>query len=279
MKSQEFTHPEVVAISVSDSPDTERLGLGELHLKNAIADLAIFMLAEGTDLAYGGDLRKYGFTRLLFQLAHRYSRGDDGDIARVVNYLAWPVHIQVPFQNLEETARDLSGAGRLNLLGLDGNSMSMESRSLATRAVPTVDQWCAGLTAMREVMRENTDLRILVGGRVEGYQGAMPGIAEEALLSLSSGQALFLVGSFGGCTHDVAASLGLVDSMRRPGPAWTGRCQFERFGPADLNNGLTLEENQYLADAPYFDDALVLLLRGLYRLRDKVQGCPIDDAS
>ena len=275
MKSQQSSHPEVVALSVSDSPDMERLGLGELHLKNALADLAIFMLAEGTDLAYGGDLREHGFTRLLFQFAHRYHRGDDADESRVVNYLAWPVHIGLPFEVLEETARELAGVGRLSLLGIDGNSMSMESRSRADRTIPTDDQWCAGLTAMRKVMRGNTDLRILVGGRVEGYKGAMPGIAEEALLSLSSGQALFLVGSFGGCAHDVAATLGLVDSFSRPGPEWTGRCQFERFGPADLHNGLTLEENQYLADAPYFDDALVLLLRGLYRLRE--QGPSVTD--
>ena len=267
MKSREFSRPEVVAISVSESPDMATLGLGELHLKNAIADLAIFMLAERTDLAYGGDLRKYGFARLLFQLAHRYARGDDGDAARIVNYLAWPVHIQTPFQDLEETATELSGVGRLDLLGIDGSSISMECRRVATRTVPTDDQWCAGLTAMRQVMRENTDLRILVGGRVEGYKGSMPGVAEEALLSLSSGQALFLVGSFGGCTHDIAATLGLVDPFPRPSGEWKGRSQFRRFGPADLNNGLTLEENQYLADVPYFDDAIVLLLKGLNRLR------------
>ena len=269
MNSQQFSPPEIVAFSVSESPDMARLGLGELHLKNALADLAIFMLAEGTDLAYGGDLRQYGFTQLLFQLARRYARGDEGDAARIVNYLAWPVHIRIPFENLEETTRELSGAGRLALLGIDGSSMSMESRRTATTTDPTDDQWCEGLTAMRRVMREHTRLRILLGGRVEGYKGVMPGIAEEALLSLSSGQALFLVGSFGGCTHDIAATLGLVDPYPRSCPAWAGRHQFERFGPADLNNGLTLEENRYLADAPYFDQAMVLLLRGLYRLRRK----------
>ena len=269
MNSQQFSPPEIVAFSVSESPDMARLGLGELHLKNALADLAIFMLAEGTDLAYGGDLRQYGFTQLLFQLARRYARGDEGDAARIVNYLAWPVHIRIPFENLEETTRELSGAGRLALLGIDGSTMSMESRRTASATVPTDDQWCEGLTAMRRVMREHTHLRILLGGRVEGYKGVMPGIAEEALLSLSSGQALFLVGSFGGCTHDIAATLGLVDPYPRSCPAWAGRHQFERFGPADLNNGLTLEENRYLADAPYFDQAMVLLLRGLYRLRRK----------
>ena len=262
-------HPgrsEVVAISVSESPDMAALGLRERHLKEAIADLATFMLAQGADLAYGGDLRKYGFTRLLFRLAHRYARGDDADGSRIVNYLAWPVHIRVPFQDLEEVAEELSGVGRLALLGIDGTDVRMDDRRVAARSEPTDDQWSAGLTAMRRVMLKATDCRILLGGRVEGYKGVMPGIAEEALFSLSARQALFLVGSFGGCAHDIAATLGLVDPMARSEPAWDGRRRFEAYGAADLNNGLTEGENRYLADTPYLDRALVLLLKGLYRL-------------
>lgn len=53
---------EVAAISVSDSPDLAILGFGESHLRNAMADLALFMLAEGMNLVYGGDLREHGFT-------------------------------------------------------------------------------------------------------------------------------------------------------------------------------------------------------------------------
>ena len=262
---------EVVAISVSESPDMVTLGLGERHLKNAAAELAMFMLAEGTDLAYGGDLRKHGFTKLLFRLAQRYARGDDADTGRIINYLAWPVHVQIPFKDLEGTVEELSGAGRLALLGIDGTSMSMEDRSVAPAVDPTDDQWSAGLTAMRRVMCADTDCRILLGGRVEGYKGIMPGIAEEALHSLSAHQALFLVGSFGGCTHDIAATLGLVTPYSRTRPAWPGRSQFERYGPDDLNNGLTVEENRFLANTPYLDRALVLLLRGLYRLREMSQ--------
>ena len=261
--------PEVVAISVSESPDMAALGLRERHLKDAIADLATFMLAQGADLAYGGDLRKYGFTRLLFQLAQRYARGEDPDEIRIVNYLAWPVHIRTPFQDLQETAEELSGVGRLALLGIDGSAVSMQDRGVASRSEPTDDQWAEGLTAMRRVMRESTDCRILLGGRVKGYKGVMPGIAEEALCSLSARQALFLVGSFGGCAHDIAATLGLVTPFARSEPAWEGKCQFEGYGAADLNNGLTEEENRYLADTPYLDRALVLLLRGLYRLREQ----------
>ena len=44
---------------------------------------------------------------------------------------------------------------------------------------------------MREVMCGETDARILLGGKVEGYRGAMPGIAEEALLSFNAQQPVF----------------------------------------------------------------------------------------
>ena len=93
MTARNSRRPEVVAISVSESPDMAALGLGERHLKNAAAELAMFMLAEGTDLAYSGDLRKHGFTKLLFRLAQRYARGNDADAGRIINYLAWPVHV------------------------------------------------------------------------------------------------------------------------------------------------------------------------------------------
>ena len=53
---------------------------------------------------------------------------------------------------------------------------------------------------MRRTMLAQTNARILLGGRVENYKGVMPGIAEEALLSLQVGQPLFLLGGFGGCT-------------------------------------------------------------------------------
>ena len=271
MTVQNFRHPEVVAISVSESPDMAALGLGERHLKNAAAELAMFMLAEGTDLAYSGDLRKRGFAKLLFRLAQRYARSNDADAGRIINYLAWPVHVQIPFKDLEKTVADLSWAGRLALLGMDGTSMSLEDRRVAPVADPTHDQWSAGLTAMRRVMCAATDCRILLGGRVEGYKGIMPGIAEEALHSLSTHQPLFLVGSFGGCTHDIAATLGLVTPYPRSQTAWPSRSRFERYGPDDLNNGLTVEENRYLADTPYLDRALVLLLKGLYRLRETSQ--------
>ena len=51
---------------------------------------------------------------------------------------------------------------------------------------------------MRTVMRGDIQARVVLGGRVEGYKGAMPGIAEETCLSLEAGQPIFVLGGFGG---------------------------------------------------------------------------------
>ena len=118
---------------------------------------------------------------------------------------------------------------------------------------------------MRLVMRRETHARVVLGGRVSGYKGTMPGIAEEALLSLQKDQPLFLLGGFGGCTRDIAETLGLVERWAGSRRAWPGRDLFERF-PPELNNGLTEEENTTLARTPQIDQANVLVMRGLHRL-------------
>ena len=81
----------------------------------------------------------------------------------------------------------------------------------AADVVITSGEWSAGLTSMRRIMHAKADARVVLGGRVDGYKGTMPGIAEECLMSLKSGQPAFLLGGFGGCARDISETLGLVD--------------------------------------------------------------------
>ena len=90
-----------------------------------------------------------------------------------------------------------------------------------------------------------------------------PESAEEALLSLQSGQALFLVGGFGGCTRDIAETLELVEPRAGSDARWPGRQAFEQWGVGDLHNGLSNEENRLLARTPYVQEAVDLVLRGI----------------
>ena len=254
-----------VAISISDSPDLAVLGLSEAHLRDAMDRLALHLLASGASLAYGGDLRAHGFTEWLFELVSRYRRKTSEVQIGVTNYLAWPVHIGMATDELEAISASLAGTGELVCLTQDGRPLERSGWSRRGLHQPTEQEWAAGLTAMRRVMRGASQARVVLGGRVSGYKGSMPGIAEEALLSLQEGQPLFLLGGFGGCTRDIAETLGLVEPWAGSRPAWPGRDLFKAFSP-ELNNGLTEEENATLARTPHIDQANVLVMRGLHRL-------------
>ena len=262
--------PITVAISTSDSPDMTALGLSEGHLKEVMAELALQLLAAGANLAYGGDLRAHGFTQLLFQLVMRYTpTADLKSTVRVTNHLAWPVHIAMPVDRIATLATELRGAAELVLLGSDGTRLAMDARrGLATRE-PSDDEWFSGLTAMREFQRSSTDIRVLLGGQVTNYKGRMPGVAEEALVSLRARQPVFLIGGFGGCTRDVAETLDLVEPWAGSRNGWPGRQELQEWTSQDLNNGLSLQENETLACTPFIGQAVMLVLRGVHRLRQQ----------
>ena len=262
--------PITIAISTSDSPDMAALGLSEGHLTEATAELALQLLASGANLAYGGDLRAHGFTRLLFQLVLRYtSTSDLQDAVRVTNHLAWPVHIRMPVDQIDQLATELRGAADLVLLGCDGTRVAMDARRKLPSRDPTEEEWRSGLTAMREFQRSSTDARVLLGGQVGNFKGSMPGLAEEALVSLRAGQPVFLIGGFGGCARDIAETLGLVGPWDGSRNGWAGRRLLEEWTGGDLNNGLSAEENRALASTPFIGQAVMLVLRGVNRLREQ----------
>lgn len=256
--------PRAIAVSISDSPDTEGLGVSVDHAWDTFVELVIELLASGVDLAYGGDLRTRGFTEVLFELAGRYRRPGQTTV-RVTNYLAWPVHVRMSMSDLDNVAESVHHVAHLALVGLNGTRMSTAERREIQSREPDGSEWRSGLTSMRAVMRAETSARIAIGGQVENYKGKMPGIAEEALLSLRAKQPLFLVGGFGGCTRDIAETLGLVDpwNARRE---WPARQVFSDYTAQDLMNGLTVEENRMLARTRFIDQARQFVMLGLYRL-------------
>jgi SLOG cluster2 len=257
-----------IAISASESPDMPALGLSDEHLRDAMAEIARHLLALGARLVYGGDLRAHGFSELLFELVARHRRdADEGDDRTgVVNYLAWPVHIQMTPDDLQRLSSDIAGSAELVCLAMDGRRLTPKGRQRLAQRQPTKAEWAKGLTAMRRVMCRETHARIVLGGRVDQYEGVMPGIAEEALLSLKVRQPLFLMGGFGGCARDIAETLGLVAPWGTSHPAWPRQPEFKAFAASDVNNGLTAEENSTLARTPHVDQAITLILRGLLQI-------------
>ena len=265
MTPPDLSPPRNIGISISESPDMQYFGFTDGHLKDAMAGFAIHLLASGANLAYGGDLRDRGFTRLIFELVLRYRPREK--LPPVANYLPWPVHAAMKTDDIRALDEELQGFARLVLVGLDGSTMSCEERQAVRSETVDDDKWCVGLTAMRKLMHERTDARLVLGGQLEGYKGTMPGIAEEALLAMKTKQPVFLIGGFGGCARDIAETLGIVDPWAGSRSAWEGRELFDGYTDGDLNNGLTAVENRQLAGTQHVDQAITIVMTGLHRLQ------------
>lgn len=259
--------PPAVGVSVSESPDLQALGLSDGHLRDAMAEIALHLLASGRSLAYGGDRRQHGFTDLLAELVKRYENHPrhSGTIV-ITDYLAWPVHIRMTSNELATFAAEHEPVTRLVFLALDGARLALEQRLKLRAYDPHEEEWTKGLTAMRTTMRGDIQARIVLGGRVVGYKGTMPGIAEETSLSLEKGQPVFLLGGFGGCARDIAETLGLAERWAGSRDEWDGRPCFRKYSVDDLHNGLSREENVVLARTPHIQEAVVLVSRGLRKI-------------
>jgi hypothetical protein len=257
-----------IAISISDSPDMPVLGLGKEHLEDAMTEIARHLLALGARLLYGGDLREGGFTQLLFELINRHRRNSEQDDSKVAatNYLAWPVHIAITAAQLSELANALNGTAEIVRLQLDGTILTAKHWTRRSKAPATREEWAEGLTAMRRTMAASSNARIVLGGRVEGYKGRMPGVAEEALMAIERKQPLYLLGGFGGCGADIARTIGFAIPRADRADNWPGHKRFVGRKAQDLNNGLTVDESATLAATTHVDEAVTLILRGLIRI-------------
>lgn len=265
MTYREPLSQKVIGISISDSDDMEALGLAEEHLLDAMAEIARHLLAMGARLVYGGDLREYGFTEILFELVARHRRDADvGDICpAVANYFAWPVHRSMNPEAIRAISQSLDGLADLHFLDDQGRKISPDQLSANISPI-TGEDWSTGLTAMRNALTDACDARIILGGRLTHFQGRMPGIAEEALCSLSASQPLYILGGFGGCAREIAEELGL-STPRQTQVSRIDRSTFAGLTATALNNGLDGPENATLARTVHVDEAVTLILLGLLR--------------
>lgn len=284
MTYREPLSQKAIGISISGSQDMEVLGLAEEHLRDAMAEVARHLLAMGARLVYGGDLREHGFTELLFELVARYRRDADVGDSRpaIANYLAWPVHRSMQLEAIQTVSQSLEGLAELHFLDSHGHELAADQLQFDAQPL-TSEDWATGLTAMRLMLTDACDARIVLGGRVSEFKGRMPGIAEEALCSIAAKQPLFVLGGFGGCAREIAEELGLVTSGKAQATAWADRAKFSGLTETVLNNGLDSAENETLARTVHVDEAVALVLRGLLRClagpnRKPLPGMPVPPA-
>lgn len=246
-----------IALSVSPPNDMAQYGMGPEHLNDALGEISRQLLALGARVIYGGDLREGGITKMLFELAARYSPSlahKDEYSPMIVDVVPYPMHAELTRDELTTWEADFATIAELRYMSQDGDVWSFASRPQRLAQLPT-GKWPAALTAMRNYVTRVSDARIVLGGKTAGYLGRMPGTAEEAYVSATAGQPLFVVGGFGGAAQAIALSIAANEPVVIPG---TG----ERY-VVETTNGLGELELRRLATSPHIDEITVLLTRGL----------------
>ena len=288
-----------ISASAADDPGLAAIGLSRLHIEDAVRMIARQGLAAGGVLVYGGDLAPGNLTEALFEMIGAYNKGGVVQFPRLIDYAPWPWSQEVdadwvakrrsmlevrlcepPADAKEFSAGDGPGhVGRLK--------KTPEGRYALARS----------LSAMRQKITEETDARVVLGGKVAGFSGLIPGIVEEVLLATRKRQPLYIAGGFGGAAHivalalqgekpialmresqehlspDYAATLSFYEKRRSESPALglpdmnygAATAELEKYGVPGLaaTNGLSEDENRELFNTGSVDAALFLIMKGL----------------
>lgn len=244
----------VIALSISYQRDSLLArGMGLEHLRELLIRLARMILRRGACLAYGGHWREsednfmFDLLRLIAaEQEDNTSGGQDAgtQIGRLYNYSAWPHYLDVTPRieaqwinscRIVRITQQLAGIPDPDIV--PDAEFQKDAPRVAFNSATT-------LSAMRRLSMQGMSLdipdvpgsekvppvvaRILLGGKIDDYSGFMPGILEEALVTMRMARPLYIMGGFGGAAEVLARAL-LAPGAGRP-PELTQDWHIERNG-------------------------------------------------
>lgn len=278
-----------VGISISD-PEINEIksnGQNESHLLRLSQYMANYILGRGATLIYGGDFRKGGYTEQLLQEAQILKDRLKTKNIYLKNYVAWPIYLADTLETKKWIAKycDLLEIKEIPIDETVSDLIETNKRFLTPDTVDNCYVWSKSLTKMRYEMIKDCNARICAGGKKIGYKGKMPGILEEIIIASELGCPLYLLGGFGGIVHDVCELLQnnkCTDSLTEEWQVSFNKGYKEllqkykerdeeikylelqeKMKCINLNNGLTMKENEILFNTVYVDEAVQLVLKGL----------------
>lgn len=226
-----------IAISISNAEDAYKLGMGKEMLDDVSIEISKHILKAGGKMIYGGDLREGGFTELFSDLSSQYGAYEktDPDVMYFKNFIAWPY-----WTGMSKRIRDEYVHNRVELVRVEKAEDKQKS-----------------LTKMRIEMENNAHARIVVGGKMSGYSGSMPGIIEEFKIALNQKHPIYVVGGFGGASRYVADVLS-GGKVAEGSFMWINGLNYK-----NLQNGLSQEQNKRLFVSTNAMEIVSLILEGL----------------
>ncbi len=229
-----------IAVSISESGDLARYGLGKLHEQTLSDEIYLDLLMAGQSIAYGGLLKPKlkaqpgqpsttdsttNFTERLFDLVRGYSQlasNTNATLAPILNIPPWPVWLAYNANVLKlfgKTAKLKKGARPSATEVPESDDVLFPSGNPFNKELPDTPErrlaWTRGLTLMRQQMTDlkECQARVIIGGKLAGFSGLYPGVVEEAWMSIVAKQPLYLVGFLGGAARAV---IDLLEGRDRP---------------------------------------------------------------
>lgn len=215
-------HIETISVSISPSEDVAKYGLSNAHFATLSDEIHLYLLLAGLKIAYGGALKgdftaESNFALRLFELVRSYSKLAESVDATplkkaVLNVAPWPLRLAYGDTEWKlfagEVARYAEGL-RPDLPWSDDQVFppADNGRVLTSDTPQRRYAWARGLGAMRAQITDLSQARLVIGGKLTGYSGLVPGIVEEAWLSMTRQKPLFLLGGFGGAARLVCDQL------------------------------------------------------------------------
>jgi hypothetical protein len=287
-----------VGLSVSGTgEELARRGFTEEGLNRLTVRLARALLAEGAALAFGHDWREGGVMEAVANIALDYQRTSvAAEIGSpIVNLVPWP---DTASETDSALLSRLKGIVEVIPAGLPEELGPLEAHALQSGR--SSEEWrylrARGLTHLRRLLAGRSHARVALGGKLAGSDGRLPGIVEEAFLSLAARQPVYLAGILGGAAEALGKNLlgeELAEALRRAlkdaaqsslveiysrhaAPSASGLADSDLNVEAILGflaaessrdcirtNGLTRAENLVLLNTSLEEEAVSLILRGL----------------
>lgn len=243
-------HPDLIAVlsAGGELKEMAAWGASTEHADDFLVRVSHRLLRRGWRLAYGGTLSGpiTNITESLIDAAQTFAeesalewyrlrirehdeRAPPAEAKRMespplVNYVPWPNQRHLTIRR----KADLAGVCKFDEVPPDGASKAvlkelvdtLVKKKPMTRADQAKVAWLGAqaLTKMRVLSAEKANLRVVVGGKVYGWSGWLPGIAEELEATLRRDAAsdpknrpyphpFLLIGGLGGCAGELARYL------------------------------------------------------------------------
>jgi hypothetical protein len=229
-----------IALSISDAPDRLRLGFPQQEIDRTLYTVCSALVRSGASVQYAGNLSPDGFTFKLFRhLAGFYVGLDQGPA--FIHLIPEPILRRTPYHSLREALAEnravtnsstYVGQTKFDLHYLEEGILfeSGDEHQLFVQD-RAFDEWLASkpisppaeaYSVVRFQATMMADARIALGGKMglvdnpaDHYDGAMPGVVEEAILSLEVHRPFIPLAAFGGASRDIAIALNILPASAK----------------------------------------------------------------